>query len=107
MHIHSVDGTKTMADDAELAAVHSFQVVSWAYEVLRKCVRCLMGLPEACRRLCKTRRGTNRGEWEKSGSEVRSASVQPVWSVRSLRYTRFVPDARPCLPDSTTHRTLD
>ena len=100
-HIHPVDGSKTMADGAHLAVVHSFQVGPWAYEVLRNRVRSLMGLPEACRRLCKTRRGTNRGEWEKSGIGARSVSVQPVWSVRSCRYTRFVPDARPCQPDST------
>ena len=100
-HIHPVDGRKARADGADLAVVHSFQVAQWGYEVLRKCVRCLMGLPEACGRGCMTRRGTNRGEWEKSGTEVRSVSVQSVWSVRSMRYTRFVPAARLCLPDST------
>ena len=100
-HIHPVNGSKATADGDELAAVHSFQVAPWACGTLRKCLRCLLGLPEACRSLCKTRRGTNRGEWEKSGTEARSVSVQPGCSVRSWRYTPFVPDARSCRPDST------
>ena len=77
-HIHPVDATKATADGDELAAVNSFQVASWACETLPECLRCLMGLPEACRSMCKTRRGTHRGEWEKSGTEARSVSAQLV-----------------------------
>ena len=51
-HIHPVDATKATADGDELAAVNSFQVASWACETLPECLRCLMGLPEACRSIC-------------------------------------------------------
>ena len=54
-----MDATKTMPDGVDLAVVNSFQVVSWAYEVLRKRLRRRMVPAERVGAYVEDRAATN------------------------------------------------